>query len=109
MKESPMPSLTELQQRLREFADARDWQRFHSPKNLSMALIVEAAELLEHFQWLTQDQSANLDREQLAEVRLEAADVFIYLLRLADILGIDLLQAALDKMRLNEQKYPAAK
>jgi NTP pyrophosphatase (non-canonical NTP hydrolase) len=102
-----MKSLTELQQRLREFARVRDWDQFHSPKNLSMALAVEAAELLEHFQWLTQEQSRKLDGERLAAVAAEAADVLIYLVRLADRLGIDLLQAAADKMAHNEQKYPA--
>jgi len=102
-----MSGLSKLQKRLREFAAARDWDQFHSPKNLSMALSVEAAELVEHFQWLTEEQSGSLDTERLAQVRLEAADVFIYLLRLADKLGIDLLQAADEKMALNEQKYPA--
>jgi NTP pyrophosphatase (non-canonical NTP hydrolase) len=101
-----MPGLLELQQRLRDFAAARDWDQFHSPKNLSMALSVEAAELVEHFQWLTEEQSKNLDGEQLRKVRLEAADVFIYLLRFVDKLDIDLLQAADEKMALNEQKYP---
>ena len=104
-----MPPLAELQQRLREFANARDWDQFHSPKNLAMALSVEASELLEHFQWLTEDQSRNLDEQRLHAVRLEAADVFIYLLRLADKLKIDLVDAARDKIRLNEQKYPAAR
>ena len=104
-----MPPLAELQQRLREFASARDWDQFHSPKNLAMALSVEASELLEHFQWLTEEQSRNLDEQRLHAVRLEAADVFIYLLRLADKLKIDLVDAARDKIRLNEQKYPAAR
>jgi len=98
-----------LQQRLREFADARDWDQYHSPKNLSMALIAEAAELLEHFQWLTEAQSHSLPDDKLAEVRLELADIFIYMLRLADKLDIDLLAAAEAKMALNEAKYPADK
>jgi len=102
-----MSSLAELTQRVRAFATARDWEQFHSPKNLSMALMVEAAELLEHFQWRTQDESRELDAVALDAVRLEAADVLIYLVRLADVLGIDLLQAARDKIELNEQKYPA--
>jgi len=102
-----MDALAQLQRQLGEFAAARDWDQFHSPKNLSMALSVEVAELLEHFQWLTEEQSAHLDAERLAKVRLEAADVFIYLLRLADKLGIDLVRAAHDKIALNEQKYPA--
>ncbi|MBN1236944.1 MAG: nucleotide pyrophosphohydrolase [Gammaproteobacteria bacterium] len=102
-------SLGELQRRLREFAAERDWDRFHSPKNLSMALAVEAAELVEQFQWLTEEQSARLDPERLANVRLELADVFLYLLRLADKLDVDLLRAAADKMELNAAKYPAEK
>jgi NTP pyrophosphatase (non-canonical NTP hydrolase) len=99
--------LERLQKRLREFAAARDWDQFHSPKNLAMALSVEAAELVEEFQWLTEDQSKRLDAERLERVRLEIADVFIYLLRLTDKLVIDLERAASDKMALNELKYPA--
>ena len=102
-------SIEGLQQVLRAFAAARDWDQFHSPKNLSMALAVEAAELVEEFQWLTGDASLHLDAERHERVRLEAADVFIYLLRLADKLDIDLLAAAADKMALNERKYPAAR
>jgi len=101
--------VAELQARLREFAAARDWDQFHSPKNLAMALSVEAAELVEEFQWLTEEQSRNLDTERLERVRLEAADVFIYLLRIADKVGIDLLRAAADKIVLNELKYPAGR
>lgn len=103
------PELDRLQRQLREFAAARDWDRFHAPKNLSMALAAEAAELLEEFQWLTEEQSAALDEARFERVRLEAADVFIYLLRLADKLGIDLVAAADRKIALNEQKYPADK
>jgi NTP pyrophosphatase (non-canonical NTP hydrolase) len=99
--------LAELQARLREFAAVRDWNQFHSPKNLSMALAVEAAELLQEFQWLTEQQSRELDFEKRERVRLELADVFVYLLRLADILSVDLLNAASDKMAINERKYPA--
>jgi NTP pyrophosphatase (non-canonical NTP hydrolase) len=99
--------LAELQRRLAEFAAARDWDRFHSPKNLAMALSVEAAELVEELQWLTEEQSRALEPERLERVRLEAADVLIYLLRLADKLGLDLLRAADDKIALNERKYPA--
>jgi dCTP diphosphatase len=98
-----------LQQRLREFAAEREWDQFHSPKNLSMALAVEAAELVEQFQWLSEDQSRQLDADRHARVRLEIADVFIYLLRIADKLDVDLLLAAADKIALNEQKYPAVK
>ena len=96
-----------LQQRLREFARERDWDQFHSPKNLSMALIGEAAELVEHFQWLTEEQSAQLPDEKLREVEQELADVFLYLLRIADKLNVDLLAAAADKIDLNARKYPA--
>ena len=99
--------LAELQRRLAEFAAARDWDRFHSPKNLAMALSVEAAELVEELQWLTEEQSRALEPERHERVRLEAADVLIYLLRLADKLGLDLLRAADDKIALNERKYPA--
>jgi NTP pyrophosphatase (non-canonical NTP hydrolase) len=101
------PDMDQLQQQLREFAAERDWDQFHSPKNLSMALIAEAAELVEHFQWLTQEQSRALPDRKQAEVAQELADIFIYLLRLADKLDIDLLQATQDKLRLNAEKYPA--
>jgi dCTP diphosphatase len=100
-------ALRALQQRLAAFAAARDWDQFHSPKNLAMALSVEAAELVEEFQWLTEEQSRRLDSQRRERVRLELADVFIYLLRVADKLDVDLLQAADDKIALNEQKYPA--
>ena len=102
-----MDTLEDLRKRLREFARERDWEQFHSPKNLSMALIVEAAELVEHFQWLTQAQSKNLPEKTLREVEQEMADVFIYLNRMADLLGVDLLDAAHRKMELNAKKYPA--
>ncbi len=103
----PPPSVESLRARLRAFARARDWEQFHSPKNLSMALIVEAAELVEHFQWLTEPQSARLDPKTFQAVEQEVADVFIYLVRLSDLLGIDLLDAAARKIALNEKKYPA--
>jgi dCTP diphosphatase len=99
--------LTELQRRVAAFAAARDWDQFHSPKNLAMALSVEASELLEEFQWLTEEQSRSLDPERRERVRLEMADVLIYLLRLADKLDVDLPRAATDKLALNELKYPA--
>ena len=98
--------LAELQRRLAAFAAARDWDQFHSPKNLAMALSVEASELLEEFQGLTEDQSRSLDADRLERVRLEMADVLIYLLRLAEKLNVDVLNAAIDKMALNEAKYP---
>lgn len=98
-----------LKIKLREFAEERDWDQFHSPKNFSMALIVECAELVEHFQWLSDEQSKRLPEDTLDEVRLEMADIFIYLIRLADKLDIDLLDAAKDKMKLNAEKYPVEK
>ena len=100
-------ALRALQQRVAAFAAAREWEPFHSPKNLAMALSVEAAELVEEFQWLTEEQSRALDAERRERVRLELADVFIYLLRIADKLGVDLVAAANDKIVLNEKKYPA--
>jgi NTP pyrophosphatase (non-canonical NTP hydrolase) len=99
-------TLADLTYSLRRFAAERDWERFHSPKNLAMALSVEVAELLEHFQWLTQAQSRDLPPEKLAAVRDEAADVLIYLVRLADRLDIDLLAAAEEKIGRNAEKYP---
>lgn len=95
-----------LREKLRDFARRRDWEQFHSPKNLATALIVEAAELVEHFQWLTQQQSRELDDAVRQEVAMEMADVFIYLLRLADQLDVDLVRAAHDKMAINEKRYP---
>jgi len=98
-----LPSLT---QSLRDFAQARDWEQFHSPKNLASALSVEAAELLEHFQWLTEEQSRTLAAPKKAEVAAEAADVLLYLLQLCDKLQIDLLEAARLKLVVNAGKYP---
>jgi dCTP diphosphatase len=106
---NPMQSLEQIKTRLREFAAERDWDQFHSPKNLSMALIVEAAELVEHFQWLTEDQSQALPPEKLDEVEQEIADIQIYLIRLADKLGIDMEKAVNAKIELNGKKYPADK
>lgn len=108
MKDST-PDIPELIKRLRRFADERDWNQFHSPKNLAMALIVEAGELVEHFQWLTEVESRTLPPEKLAEVEYEVADVFIYLLRLSDQLNIDIVDAAVRKMALNARKYPIEK
>ena len=104
-----MQSLEQIKTRLREFADECDWDQFHSPKNLSMALIVEAAELVEHFQWLTEEQSQTLSPEKLTEVEQEIADIQIYLIRLADKLGVDMEKAVNAKIKLNEKKYPADK
>lgn len=99
----------DLSKRLRKFADERDWDQFHAPKNLVMALSVEAAELTEHFQWLTEAQSQNLDDDKLKEVAYEMADIYIYLVRLATKLNVDLPQFVEDKIILNEKKYPAEK
>lgn len=101
--------IQELQAELRRFAEERDWGQFHSPKNLAASLSIEAAELLEHFQWLTEAQSRELSAEQRQAVAHELADVLLYLLQLADELGIDPLQAARDKLAINASKYPADK
>jgi len=105
----PQQSLDDLSRRLAAFARARDWEQFHSPKNLSMALTAEAGELLEHFQWLREEQSASLVPQKKEEVALEMADILIYLLRLAERLDIDLLDAAYRKLAINEARYPADK
>jgi NTP pyrophosphatase (non-canonical NTP hydrolase) len=102
-------SLEQLRTRLADFAERRDWQRFHSPKNLSMALIAEAAELVEHFQWVTEDDSWQLDPRKQAEVSHELADILIYLIRTADQLGVDLIAAANHKILINEERYPIEK
>jgi len=96
-----------LKKQVRQFVVEREWDQFHSPKNLSMALIVEAAEMVEHFQWLTEEQSCNLPAEKLAEVELELADIQIYLISLAEKLQLDLVAAVDKKLVLNAQKYPA--
>jgi dCTP diphosphatase len=101
--------LSRLQDQLRHFAEERDWDQFHSPKNLASALVVEAGELLERFQWLTEDQSQNLTQEQHAKVADEVADVFLYAIRLADKLGIDLVEVAKNKIARNAEKYPVDK
>jgi NTP pyrophosphatase (non-canonical NTP hydrolase) len=98
--------LQSLTQSLREFAKARDWEQFHAPKNLAAALSVEAAELLEHFQWLTEEQSRHLSTGKKADVAAEAADVLLYLLQLCDKLDINLMDAAHRKMVVNGSKYP---
>ncbi len=102
-------SLEPLLQSLRRFAAERDWGQFHSPKNLACALSVEAGELLEHFQWMTDAQSHDLAPEQRAKAREELADVFLYLLQLSDKLGIDLIAAAQQKIEANAKKYPVEK
>lgn len=102
-------SLTELKQKLQAFVDARDWAQFHSPKNLAMAMIVEAAELVEHFQWDTEIESHQLTVEKREQVGHELADTFVYLLRISQVLDIDLIKAANDKIELNAKKYPVEK
>ena len=97
--------LDALRAKLTAFVEAREWDQFHNPKNLVMAVAGEAAELMEHFQWLTHEQSANLPAETLAEVELEIADVFLLLLRVCDKLGVDPVDAAERKLVLNEIKY----
>ena len=104
-----LENLAQLRDALRQFAAERDWDQFHSPKNLASALSVEAAELLECFQWLTEPQSRELDPVQRQQVREEMADVLNYLVRLADKLDVDLLEAAREKIAKNALKYPADK
>jgi dCTP diphosphatase len=101
--------LESLRERLRAFADARDWGQFHSPKNLSMALSAEAGELLEVFQWLTEEQSRGLAPAAREAASDEIADVLLYLIRLCDVLGVDPVAAANRKLVANESRYPADK
>lgn len=101
--------LDALRASLRRFTAKRDWEQFHSPKNLAIALSVEASELLEHFQWVTETESQRFTRYKLNQVRDEIGDVLIYLVRLADKLEIDLLDAATQKIRKNARKYPVHK
>ena len=100
--------VNEVRNKLRKFAEERNWEQFHSPKNLSMALAAEAAELLEIFQWLTEEQSKDIisSAKEIAQVKEEIADVFIYLVRLADKLNIDIEKEVFAKIALNEKKYP---
>jgi NTP pyrophosphatase (non-canonical NTP hydrolase) len=102
-------ALVDLRDRLRRFAAERDWDQFHSPKNLVMALSVEVAELMEHFQWLEGEASRRLPDDTLAKVSEEAADVLVYLVRLADQLDINLAGAARAKIEANGRKYPVEK
>ncbi|WP_028602156.1 nucleotide pyrophosphohydrolase [Ottowia thiooxydans] len=99
-------TLQSLSQQQLAFAQEREWEQFHSPKNLASALIVEAGELLEHFQWMTEDQSRQLQQEKLEAVGSEMADVLLYLVQLSNVLGIDLVKAAQAKIKVNSQKYP---
>lgn len=100
------PQISELVLEQRQFAADRDWDRFHSPKNLAAALAVEAGELLEQFQWLTEEESRTLAGDKLDAVTLEMADVLLYLVRLSDKLGVDLMGAAKRKLAINAAKYP---
>jgi NTP pyrophosphatase (non-canonical NTP hydrolase) len=104
-----MKELEKITETLEQFAIKRDWNQFHSPKNLSMALSVEVAELVEEFQWLTEKQSGELSQDKLNKVKDELGDIFIYLIRLSSKLGINLLSAANDKILKNEIKYPVEK
>lgn len=99
----------ELQARLKAFAVERNWEQFHSPKNMVMALSGEAGELTEHFQWLTEQQSYQLDDDKKNEVGLEMADIYIYLMRLAERLDINLIEKVHEKIEINEQRYPVEK
>jgi len=100
------PTLSSIETQLEAFAKARGWDQYHSPKNIAMALSVEAAELVEIFQWKTEAQSATLDERDLLAARHEIADVLLYLLTISRVLGVDILQAAQEKLHLNAQKYP---
>jgi len=101
--------LDDLIKKIRKFRQERDWDKYHSPKNLAIALVVEASELAEHFQWLTEEQSSNLPSGKLAELQEEVGDVLIYLANLCDKLGIDPIDAAHKKLEKNEEKYPVSK
>jgi NTP pyrophosphatase (non-canonical NTP hydrolase) len=105
----PRDSLDDLNRLLLAFARERDWEQFHSPKNLAMALAGECGELLEHFQWLTEEQSARLEGAHKREVGREMADILIYLIRLAERMDLDLIAAAYEKIAVNEARYPVEK
>lgn len=102
-------SIDALRARVNQFVEERDWAQFHSPKNLAMAMIVEAAEVVEHFQWMTEGESRQLDAATKEQVGHELADTFVYLMRIAEVCGIDLIAAANAKIDLNAQKYPVEK
>ncbi len=105
----PSDSIDQLSARVNQFVEARDWSQFHSPKNLAMAMIVEAGEVVEHFQWMTEQDSCHLDDETKEKVGQELADTFVYLLRIAEVCKIDLLKATHQKIDLNAKKYPVDK
>jgi len=98
--------LEKIKKIIREFSSERNWDKYHTPKNLSMALSVEASELVEIFQWLTQEESKNIDSKDIQSVKDEVADILIYLIRIADKLDIDLEKAILEKIKKNSEKYP---
>lgn len=102
-------SLNQLRTRVNTFVEERDWAQFHSPKNLAMAMIVEAGEVVEHFQWMTEQESKNLNAETREQVGQELSDTFVYLLRIAEVCGVDLIEAANKKIDLNAKKYPVEK
>src|ERR1700730_11515460 len=102
-------ALMRLRDRLRDFASVRDWNQFHSPKNLAIALSVEAGELLEHFLWISDQDSLTMPPDKLRAIKDEVADVFLYLIRLADLLNVDMVQAANEKVDANSRKYPVEK
>lgn len=105
-----MLNIEQIQEEIRQFAKEREWERFHTPKNIAMALTVESAELMEKFQWLTAEESAGeLTPEQRQAISHEMADVAVYLLRLCDLMKVDLGSAIQEKMRLNADKYPVEK
>ncbi len=101
--------MDELLKALRAFNDQRDWGQYHSPKNLAMALMVEAGEIAEHFQWMSQADSRSVSGDKLNEIKQEIGDVMLYLMNLSDKLGIDPIEAAREKMEINRKKYPADK
>ena len=104
-----MDALKQVTDEIRTFRDERDWLQFHSPKNLAASVMIEAGELMEHFQWCSGEESHAVGQRKRTEVSHEIADVAVYLIELADVLGIDIIDAIREKMRLNEQKYPVSK
>ena len=102
-------SLQEIRSRIQALVEERDWQQFQSPKNLAMAMIVEAAELVEHFQWMTEQESREVSAEKKEQIGQELADTFVYMLRIADVLEIDLIDATNRKLDINAKKYPVEK
>jgi NTP pyrophosphatase (non-canonical NTP hydrolase) len=105
----PDSDVQKLRDELRKFAEERDWNQFHSPKNLAMALVVESSEIVEKFQWMTEQQSFQLSPDKLEEVKDEIGDVLNYLVRLSDMLGVCPLDAAIEKLEKNRHKYPIHK